>query len=91
MAIPGVKQEMIGTVGIDNGFQYQLWQCFAESFNDSIGRNFTSGDDAVVRRMRPALPFVFCFRAQSSFLLARRLRTNLYHLHPITLISKNVK
>jgi hypothetical protein len=75
MAIPGVKEEMAGMIGIDNGFQHQSGQCFAEGFNRTIGENFTSSDDAVVCRIRLALRIGLCFIVQSSLLLARRLCT----------------
>src|SRR5664279_1654708 len=73
VTIPGVKEKMAGMIGIDNGFQYQPWHCFAEGFNRPIGGNFTSGDDAVACRIRPAIRIGLCFIVQSSLLLARRL------------------
>jgi hypothetical protein len=73
VTIPGVKEEMVGMIGIDNGFQHQPWHCFAEGFNRPIGGNFTPGDDAGVCRIRPAIRIGLCFIVQSSLLLARRL------------------
>jgi hypothetical protein len=75
VTIPGVKEEMVGMIGIDNGFQYQPWHRVAEGFNRSIGGNFTSCDDAVVCRIRPAIRIGFFFSVQRSLLLARRLCT----------------
>jgi hypothetical protein len=40
MAIPGVKEEMARMIGIDNGFQQQSGQCFAEGFKRIVNQSF---------------------------------------------------